>query len=126
MKFRSEIIYQMPMSLEEWHIRSFYKTLDIKEFYKKEVKGMFDTSKFEEFYAELKARRDEAVAVALANKEQKVVEALEALRETVEKEVEERLVAEAEAPFKHDIEWCEQFLVEETVEEQPETVSENI
>lgn len=121
MKFRSEIIYQMPMSLEERYIRSFYETLDIKNFYKKEVRGMFDTTKIEEFYADLRAKRDEAIAVALLNKDAKVAERLELAKEEIAKEVEAELIAEAEKPFAHDIELCEKFLVEEVAE----TVADN-
>lgn len=117
MKFESEIIYQMTVSREEVYIKSLYEALNIKEFYKKEVAGMFDINKIEEFYADVKAKREEAVAVALAGKEAKIAEAFELAKEQIAKQVEADLIAEAEAPFVHDIELCEKFLVEETNEE---------
>lgn len=118
MKFESEIVYRMPMTLNEWYIRREFEALNIKEIYKKEVRGMFDIEKIEAYYAELKAKKEEAVAVALAEKEAKVAEAFELAKEEIAKKVEAELVAEAEAPYKHDIELCESFLAEEKVEEE--------
>lgn len=113
MKFDTAIVYQMPMSLDEWHIRSFYEALNIKEYYKKEVAKMdFDVEKLKAYYADLLAKKDEAVAVALANKDVVVAERFELAKEEIAKEVEAELIAAAEAPYKHDIELCESFGIE--------------
>lgn len=79
---------------------------------------MFDTTKLEEFYADVKAKREEAIALALTKKEEKVAEAFELAKEEIAKKVEADLIAEAEAPFVHDIELCEKFLVREEAEEE--------
>lgn len=119
MRFESEIVYRMPMTLNEWYIRREFEALNIKEFYKKEVAKMdFDVEKIKAYYAEVKAKKEEAVAVALAEKDVKVTEAFELAKEEIAKKVEAELVEAAEAPYKHDIELCESFLAEENVEEE--------
>lgn len=121
MRFDSEIVYRMPISLNEWYIRREYEALNIKEFYKKEVEKMdYEINKeaFNAYYADLLAKREEAVAVALADLDTKVNEAFELERERIAKETKEKLVAEAEAPYKPFIELCEKFIAQEKVEEE--------
>ena len=84
---------------------------------------MFDIAKIEEYYADVKAKREEAVALALAEKDTKIAEAFELAKEEIAKKVEADLIAKAEEPFKHDIELCEKFIAEEKVEEE-ETADE--
>lgn len=128
MKIESEIVYRLPISRDEMYIRGLFQALDIKEYYKKGVAKMFDTNKIEEFYANVKAKREEAVAVALLDKDAKVAEAFELAKEEIARKVEADLIANAEAPFKHDIELCERFLVEENEEvvEENETTEGEI
>lgn len=79
----------------------------------------FDVEKLKAYYADLLAKREEAVAVALADKERVVAERFELAKEEIAKQVEAELVAAAEEPYKHDIELCESFgieLPEENVE----------
>lgn len=71
----------------------------------------FDVEKIKEYYGELVARRNEAVELALANKDERVAERFESAKAEIEKAVIEEIVAEAEAPYKHDIELCEKFIV---------------
>lgn len=124
MKYESEIVYQMPMSLNEWYIRRELNALNIKEIYKKEVAKMeFDLEKIKAYYADLLAKRKEAVELALADKEAVVAERFELAKEEIAKAVEEELVAKAEEPYKHDIELCESFIADEEApaeEEQTE------
>lgn len=81
----------------------------------------FDMEKLKAFYADLLSKREEAIAVALADKDRAVAERLELVREEIGKEVEAELIAKAEEPYKHDIELCESFGIE-----LPEFVEENI
>lgn len=77
----------------------------------------FDIEKIKKYYAELLAKRDEAVVVALTRKDEEVAKELEAEKEEIEKRVVERLTAEAEEPYIHDIKLCEKFIVPEVPEE---------
>ena len=120
MTFENAIVYNLPISREKMYIRGLFQALDIKKFYEKEVAKMdFDVEKLKAYYADLLAKREEAVAVALADKERVVAERFELAREELAKQVEAELVAAAEEPYKHDIELCESFgieLPEENVE----------
>lgn len=73
----------------------------------------FDIESFKAYYAELKAKREEAIVTALADKPRLVAERFELAKEDIAKQVEAELIATAEEPYKHDIELCEKFLVEE-------------
>lgn len=126
MKFDSEIVYRMPISRNEMYIRGLFEALNIKEIYKKEVKGMFDIEKIEVYYADVKAKRDEAVAVALENLDNVVAEKFEVAKAELAEKVKADLIAEAEAPYKHDIELCESFFAEEKVEEVAEETAEQV
>ena len=86
----------------------------------------FDANKIRAYYTELLANKELAVTNALGTKTQKVQERTAELTAKYEEEkakipaeVEAKLIAEAEAPYLHDIELCEKFLVdeEETTEE---------
>lgn len=123
MKFESEIVYRMPMTLNEWYIRREFEALNIKEIYKKGVDKMeFDLEKIKDFYADRLAKRDEAVALALADKDRVVAERFELAKEEIAKAVEAELIEKAEEPYKHDIELCESFItVEEAVTEEVAT-----
>lgn len=113
---RTEIRYSIGMSLEEKYIRAIFKDLNIKEYIKKEVEKMdFDIEKVREYYADLLAKKEEAVAVALSNKDIVIAERFELAKEEIAKQVEAELVANAEEPYKHDIELCEKFMVKEEV-----------
>lgn len=125
MKFDSEIVYRMPITIQEWYIRREFEALNIKEFYKKGVAKMdFDVEKVKAYYADLLAKRDEAVAVALADKDRVVAERFELAKEEIAKAVEAELITKAEEPYKHDIELCAGFVVEEPKEE--EVIEENV
>lgn len=125
MKFESAIVYQMPISLNEWYIRREFNALNIKEIYRKEVAKMdFDIEKLKSYYADLLAKREEAVAVALADKDRVVAERFELAKEEIAKEVEKELIAKAEEPYKHDIELCESFGIELPEEPVAEEVIE--
>ena len=101
------------------YISSFTGTVYIKKH--KEVSSMdFDVNKIKEFYGELLAEKDKAVATALATKDQKVAERFEQEKARIEEEVIAEIVAEAEAPYLHDIELCEKFIIVPEVEEQDE------
>lgn len=110
-----------------------YICLDSNKVYinmQKEVSEMdFDVEKIRAYYTELLANKELSVSSALAMKQTKVEEREAELRAKFEEEkakipaeVEEELIAEAEAPYLHDIELCEKFLVdeEETTEDEVE------
>ena len=78
----------------------------------------FDVEKIKEYYNELVAKKDEAVVVALTTKDEKVKEAFEMAKAEIEERVVAEIIAEAEAPYIHDIELCEKFIVEEEVAEE--------
>lgn len=119
MRFESEIVYRMPMTLNEWYIKRFYESFDIKEIYKKEVSQMeVDVEKLKAYYADLLAKREEAIALALADKDRAVAERFELVKEQIAEEVEKELIEKAEEPYKHDIELCKSFLVEEQATEE--------
>ena len=82
----------------------------------------FDVTKIKNYYEELLKARDEAVRVALLDKAKVVQERFELAKEEIAKQVELELIENAEAPYKHDIELCEKFVVEEepTAEETEE------
>lgn len=77
----------------------------------------FDIEKIKAYYEELVIKKDEAVTLALANKDIEVAKALEEKRLEIEAEVIAKITAEAEAPFKHDIELYEKFIKPEPVVE---------
>lgn len=108
-----------------------YICLDSNKVYinmQKEVGEMdFDVEKIRAYYTELLANKELAVSNALATKQTKVQEREAELRARYEEEkakipaeVEEELITEAEAPYLHDIELCEKFLVDETTEDEVE------
>ena len=84
----------------------------------------FDVEKIKEFYGELLAEKDRAVATALATKDEKVKERFEEEKARIEEEVIAEIVAEAEAPYLHDIELCEKFIVVPEEEQDEENVTE--
>lgn len=124
MKFESEIVYRMPMSLDEWHIRGFFETLNIKEFYRKGVKGMLNIEKIESWGANLYATRDENRAIKLANKEAIVKERVAEFERKLRETIDDELIAEADAPTAHDIELFEQFKNAEVLDENAEVEGE--
>lgn len=108
-----------------------YICLDSKKVYinmQKEVSEMdFDVEKIRAYYTELLANKELAVSNALIEKNTKVQERTAELTAKYEEdkakipaEVEAELIAEAEAPYLHDIELCEKFLVDETTTEEVE------
>ena len=82
----------------------------------------FDVEKIKSYYEELLKAKEEAVRVALLDKAKVVQERFELEKERIAEEVELELIENAEAPYKHDIELCEKFVVEEepTMEETEE------
>ena len=86
---------------------------------------MFDVEKIKSYYNGLIAERDEAVCKALAEKDAKIEEAFENAKKEIEERVVAEIIAEAESPFLHDIQLCEQFMKPEEVAEpvQAEEVS---
>lgn len=108
-----------------------YICLDSKKVYinmQKEVSEMdFDVEKIRAYYTELLANKELAVSNALTEKNTKVQERTAELTAKYEEdkakipaEVEAELIAEAEAPYLHDIELCEKFLVDEETTEEVE------
>lgn len=84
----------------------------------------FDVEKIKGYYDELIAKRDEAIVNALVNKDEKVKEAFELAKVEIEERVVAELTEEAVAPYKHDIELCEKFIViEEPVAEDENEVN---
>ena len=83
----------------------------------------FDVLKIQDYYNELVAKRDEAVVMALTTKDEKVKEAFELAKVEIEERVVAEIIAEAEAPYKHDIELCEKFIVVEEVVEDETSVN---
>ena len=77
-----------------------------------------DVEKLKAYYADLLVKKDEAVALALADKERVVAERFELVKEQIAEEVEKELIEKAEEPYKHDIELCKSFLVEEQATEE--------
>ena len=85
----------------------------------------FDVEKIKDYYNELVAKREEAVVKALTTKDARVREAFEQAKVEIEERVVAEIVAEAEAPYVHDIELCEKFVVvEEVAEEEAVNVGE--
>ena len=81
---------------------------------------MFDVEKIKSYYNGLIAERDEAVCKALAEKDARIEEAFEIAKKEIEEKVVAEIIAEAEAPFIHDIQLCEQFMKPEEVAEPVE------
>lgn len=79
---------------------------------------VFDVDKIKAYYEELLVKKEEAVKIALLDKDAKVAERFEEVREAIAEQVEKEIIAEAEAPYTHDIELCEKFIVEEEVVEE--------
>ena len=85
----------------------------------------FDVKKIKDYYNELVAEREEAVVKALTTKDARVREAFEQAKVEIEERVVAEIVAKAEAPYVHDIELCEKFVVvEEVAEEEAVNVGE--
>lgn len=110
------------LSAYVWIDKGYNSTETVADIIKiiKEVSSMeFDLEKIKEYYGELIAKKDEAVRLALANRDVVINQKLEEARAKIEAEVDAEIIAEAEAPFKHDIELCEKFvIVPEVVEEE--------
>jgi hypothetical protein len=84
----------------------------------------FDVEKIRDFYNELISEKERAVETALATKDEKIAERFEVEKARIEEEVVAEIIAEAEAPYLHDIALCEKFIIEEVEEETEESVSE--
>ena len=80
----------------------------------------FDVTKIKTYYEGLLKAKDEAVRVALLDKAKVVQERFELAKEEIAKQVELELIENAEAPYKHDIELCEKFVLDEEVTEETE------
>ena len=105
-------------SVEQRYIKCYFNSIGI-EIIKKEVMQMeVDVEKLKAYYADLLVKKDEAVALALADKERVVAERFELVKEQIAEEVEKELIEKAEEPYKHDIELCKSFLVEEQATEE--------
>lgn len=79
---------------------------------------VFDVDKIKAYYEELVAKRAEAIQVALLDKDDKVAQRFEEVREAIAEQVEKEIVDEAGQPYDHDIALCEKFIVEEEVTEE--------
>lgn len=84
----------------------------------------FDANKIKEYYEGLIVERDEAVTNALATKDERVNARFEEEKARIEEEVTAEIIAEAEAPYKHDIELCERFFKDEEEVDTEETEEE--
>lgn len=96
--------------------------------YIKEVDGMdFDVELLKAYYEDVLAKRERAIEDALADKETVANIRFEQEKARILEEVEAELIANAEEPYKHDIELCEKFLVvkEEEVADENEEIVEN-
>jgi len=82
---------------------------------------MFDLEKIKEIYQGLKAQEEQAVQEALLNKDEKINERLDKVRNEIALHVEKELIEAAKAPFKAQIELLEKALI---VENEPEVVEE--
>lgn len=100
-----------------------YVCLDSFKIYinEKEVERVdFDIEKIRAYYIELLANRERAVNEALLTRDAKAQERFEQEKARILEEVETELIAEAEEPYRHDIELCEKFIVVEEKNEEQE------
>lgn len=74
----------------------------------------FDANKVKAFYEELIAKRDEAIDLALVDKDIRIQERFDEVKAEIEVQVIAEITAEAEIPFKSSIELCEKFMADET------------
>jgi phosphoenolpyruvate carboxylase len=86
----------------------------------------FDLEKVKAFYADVQAKREQAVNEALRNVEAKVQERFNAEKENIRNAVIAEVTAEAEAPYIHDIELCEKFVVIPEITEEDGENTENV
>lgn len=84
---------------------------------------MFDVNKIKDYYNKLIAERDEAVVTALADKDARVQEAFDLAKAEIEAKIIAEITAEAEAPYLHDIELCQNFMADEKVAEEVDDVA---
>lgn len=84
----------------------------------------FDVTKIKAYYEELLKAKEEAIRVSLLDKAKVVQERFEEEKARIAEQVELELIEKAEAPYKHDIELCEKFVVDKVEEETEEEVSE--
>lgn len=116
-----------PITTNDFHINTeiWYISRETNTIYINNRGGKimeFDVEKIKDYYNELVAKREEAVVKALTTKDVRVREAFEQAKVEIEERVVAEIVAEAEAPYVHDIELCEKFIVVEEVAEE-ETIN---
>lgn len=119
-------INESPQSLG---IKGMLNAFDIENLYLRRINSMrVEQEEFKTYYAELLAKRDEARAVALLNKEQIVRDRINEKLPEIEAEVEKELLEEADKPFAEKIELCERFIKEDepVVEDSAENLEENV
>lgn len=119
-----------PITTNDFHVNTdiWYISRETNTIYINKRGGKimdFDVEKIKDYYNELVAKREEAVVKALTTKDARVREAFEQAKVEIEERVVAEIVAEAEAPYVHDIELCEKFVVvEEVAEEEAVNVGE--
>jgi hypothetical protein len=85
---------------------------------------MFDLEKIQVLYEGLKAQEEQAVQEALAQKDAKVEERLEKVRNEIAVHVEKEIIEAARAPFKAQIELLEKALIVEEPQAQAQVEQE--
>ena len=117
-----------PITTSDFHVNTdiWYISRETNTIYINKRGGKimdFDVEKIKDYYNELVAKREEAVVKALTTKDARVKEAFEQAKVEIEERVVAEIIAEAEAPYVHDIELCEKFVVVEEVAETEEAVN---
>lgn len=117
-----------PITTSDFHVNTdiWYISRETSTIYINKRGGKimdFDVEKIKDYYNELVAKREEAVVKALTTKDARVKEAFEQAKVEIEERVVAEIIAEAEAPYVHDIELCEKFVVVEEVAETEEAVN---
>lgn len=124
-KLKEIVINKIIASREKMYI-SRLNAIYIKKLKEVNETMEFDLEKVKAYYAEVVAKREQAVNEALRNVEAKVQERFNAEKENIRNAVIAEVTAEAEAPYLHDIELCEKFGVEPEVAEETDENTENV
>lgn len=82
----------------------------------------FDVEKLKEYYNALLKEKEQKVNEALSTKDERVRARFEEEKARIEKEEIEKIIAEAEEPYNHDIELCEKFLIVPEEEQENENL----
>lgn len=86
----------------------------------------FDSERMFLCYNDLLVKREQAIKNALQEKDRIVAERIKNAKELIEVEVERELIEKATEPYDSILGFCENFLVDENVEEEEEENQEEI